>query len=74
MNPERWQSWQLEHTGAFAALQEAQRAYHRTVADGAFQQSENRSPTEHQRDALAALDVARKRLDEVRARKPEEPV
>ena len=71
---ERWQAWRHEHADAFAALQHAQRAYHRTVAGSAFPPSEDRSPTEHQREALAALDLARKRLDEVRARKPEEPI
>ena len=64
--------WQKEHAAALAELQEAQRAYHRTVAATAFQgASEEPSAEEMRRASLDALDAARIRLDEVRARRPE---
>lgn len=65
-------TWQKEHTTALAELQEAQRAYHRTVAATAFQGSaEEPSAEEMRRASLDALDAARIRLDQVRARRPE---
>ena len=65
-------TWQKEHAAALAELQEAQRAYHRTVAATAFQgAAEEPSAEEMRRASLAALDAARIRLDEVRARRPE---
>ena len=67
----RWLDWQREHAEALAALQEAQRAYHRTMAGRAFAtQAANVSPGEIQKEALDALEAARLRLDEVRARRP----
>jgi len=70
-----WLEWHREHEEALAALQAAQHAYHRTVANGAFagaadgpSAAEN---AEMQRDSLEALEEARVRLDEIRARKPE---
>ena len=33
---ERWLEWQNEHTAALAALQRAERWYHRTIAGSAF--------------------------------------
>jgi hypothetical protein len=71
-----WQRWQREHQEALAALQEAQHAYHRTVAGGAFAGVAD-GPTvaenaEMQQGSLEALEAARLRLDEVRARKPDE--
>jgi hypothetical protein len=68
---ETWVEWQREHTAALAALQEAQRAYHRSVGEGAFAGSaQEMSAAEMRKDALDALDAARVRLDGVRARKP----
>src|SRR5581483_12469082 len=32
----RWIEWQSEHAAALAALQQAERAYHRTIAGSAF--------------------------------------
>ena len=65
-------TWQREHAAALAELQEAQRAYHRTVAATAFQgAAEEPSVEEMRRASLDALDAARIRLDEVRARRPE---
>ena len=65
--------WQREHAAALAELQEAQRAYHRTVAATAFQgAAEEPSAEEMRRASLEALDAARIKLDEVRARQPED--
>ena len=67
-----WLSWQNEHDGALAMLQDAERAYHRTIAGSAFANpTEGPTPIELQKDALDALEAARIRLDEVRARRPE---
>ena len=69
-----WLDWQLAHAGALAALQEAQRAYHRTIAGSAFASlTEGPSPVEIQKESLAALEAARRHLDEVRARQPQAP-
>lgn len=69
---EPWLAWQREHTAALEALQEAQRAYHRTIAGSAFASpTEGPSAIEMQKEALDAVEAARVRLDEVRARKPE---
>lgn len=69
---DRWIEWQREHQAALEALQEAQRAYHRTIAGSAFLSPvEDPSPFELQKESLEAVEAARIRLDEVRARKPE---
>jgi len=69
---ERWLDWQREHAAALEALQQAERAYHRTIAGSAFlSASEDPSPIELQKDSLEAVEAARVRLDEVRGRKPE---
>ncbi len=64
-----WLEWQAEHTAALNALQQAERAYHRTIAGSAFV-----SPTEGfgagEKESLNAVEAARVRLDEVRARQP----
>jgi hypothetical protein len=70
-----WLEWHREHEEALADLQSAQHAYHRTVANGAFAgTADGPSVAENadmQRDSLEALEEARVRLDEIRARKPE---
>jgi len=71
-----WLEWQREHQEALAALQEAQHAYHRTVANSAFAGVAD-GPTvaenaEMQQGSLEALEAARVRLDEVRSRRPSE--
>ena len=72
MSDEAFIAWQREHAAALAELQEAQRAYHRTVAATAFQAStEEPSAEEMRRASLEALDAARVKLDEVRARRPQ---
>jgi hypothetical protein len=69
-----WLDWQLAHAEALAALQEAQRAYHRAVAGSAFARPiEGPSPVEIQKESLAAVETARRHLDEVRMRQPPEP-
>ena len=69
---ERWLEWQREHAAALADLQQAERAYHRTIAGSAFASvSEGPSAVEMQKESLAAVEAARVRLDDVRARKPE---
>jgi hypothetical protein len=68
----RWLTWQEEHADALDALQRAERAYHRTIAGSAFA-NPNEGPTaiELQKESLDAVEAARIRLDEVRARNPE---
>jgi hypothetical protein len=67
-----WQEWQREHAAALEALQQAQRAYHRTIAGSAFASpTEGPSAIELQKESLDAVEAARVRLDEIRARKPE---
>jgi hypothetical protein len=68
----RWLEWQHEHAVALEALQQAERSYHRTVAGSAFANpTEGPSAIELQKESLDAVEAARLRLDEVRARRPE---
>jgi hypothetical protein len=68
----RWLDWQSEHAAALDALQRAEHAYHRTIAGSAFASpTEGPSATELQKESLDAVESARARLDEIRARKPE---
>ncbi len=68
-----WEEWQRAHAAALQELQEAQRAYHRTIAGSAFANpTEGPTAQEMQKDALDAVESARVRLDEIRAQKPEE--
>lgn len=64
-----WLEWQAEHAVALAALQDAQRAYHRAVADRAF--AGPGSGPDGTRDSLEAVEQTRARLDAVRARRPQ---
>ncbi len=68
----RWLEWQGEHTAALEALQQAERAYHRTIAGSAFA-SPTDGPTaiEVQKESLDAVEAARIRLDEIRTSRPE---
>ena len=69
---EHWLEWQREHTVALGALQEAQRAYHRTIAGSAFASpTEGATAIELQKESLDVVEAARVRLDEIRLRKPE---
>jgi len=68
----RWLEWQHEHTDALNALQQAERAYHRTIAGSAFASStEGPTAIEIQKESLVAVEAARVRLDEIRARRPQ---
>lgn len=68
----RWLDWQREHAAALESLQQAERAYHRTIAGSAFASAtEGPSAIEMQKESLDAVEAARLRLDEIRARKPE---
>jgi hypothetical protein len=70
----QWLTWQHEHASALDALQEAERAYHRTIAGSAFA-SPTEGPTaiEMQKEAFNKVEAARVRLDEVRARRVGSP-
>ncbi len=69
---QQWLEWQSEHAAALEALQQAERAYHRTIAGSAFASpTEGPSAIELQKESLDEVEAARVRLDEVRARKPE---
>ena len=67
----RWLEWQQEHSAALEALQQAERAYHRTIAGSAFA-SPTEGPTaiELQKESLDTVEAARLRLDEIRSRRP----
>jgi hypothetical protein len=68
----RWLEWQAEHAAALDALQRAEHAYHRTIAGSAFASPmEGPSAIELQKESLDAVEAARVRLDDVRARRPE---
>jgi hypothetical protein len=68
----RWLQWQSEHAAALDVLQHAEQAYHRTIAGSAFASAtEGPSAIELQKESLDAVEAARVRLDEVRARRPE---
>jgi len=64
----RWLEWQSEHAAALEELQLAERAYHRTIAVASPAAP---SGIELQRESLDALEAARVRLDQIRARRPE---
>ena len=67
-----WLHWQSAHAAALDALQRAERAYHRTIADNAFTNPDGRrTAAEKQRESLNVVAGARVRLDEIRARQPE---
>ncbi len=67
----RWLEWQREHAVALGALQDAERAYHRTVAGAAFAgAAEGTQTLQARRESLVRLETARVRLDEIRARRP----
>jgi hypothetical protein len=70
----QWLTWQHEHASALDALQEAERAYHRTIAGSAFANpTEGPTAIELQKEAFNKVDAARLRLDEVRARRVGSP-
>jgi hypothetical protein len=67
-----WLEWQSELTAALESLQQAVRAYHRTIAGSAFASpTEGPSAIEVQKESLDAVESARVRLDEIRGRRPQ---
>ena len=72
--PDVWGEWRRDHAAALAALQDAQRAYHRRAVNReGLAASSQQSPVESSEMAVAALKAlneARVRLDEVRSRMP----
>ena len=67
-----WLVWQHEHAAALEGLQSAEHAYHRTIAGSAFSSpTEGPSAIELQKESLQAVEAARVRLDEIRARRPD---
>ena len=67
----QWIEWQREHSAALEALQRAERDYHRTIAGSAFTNpTEGPSAIEMQKESLEAVEAARVRLDQIRARQP----
>jgi hypothetical protein len=67
-----WLEWQHDHAAALEDLQRAERAYHRTIAGSAFASpTEGPSAIEMQKESLEAVEAARVRLDEIRARRPD---
>ncbi len=66
----RWLDWQADHVAALEALQQAEHAYHRTIAESAFAGAGDTS-ADSPKTALDAVERARVRLDAVRTRKPE---
>jgi hypothetical protein len=67
----RWLQWQYEHTQALAALQQAERAYHRAMGDAAFAIARDLHAPDGSKASLEAVDAARVVLDELRAQRPQ---
>lgn len=68
----RWLEWQTDHAGALEALQDAERAYHRSIAGHAFATTADEPATRQtRRDRLYAVERAKQQLDDVRARRPD---
>ena len=65
-----WLEWQHDHTQALEALQQAERAYHRALADAAFAVSADSQAPGGSKASLDAVDAPRAQLDDVRARRP----
>src|SRR5262245_12685437 len=68
----RWLTWQDAHSRALEALQNAERAYHRAIAEGAFGGSADESAVDDlRRQSLAQIEAACAHLNDMRARRPE---
>lgn len=67
---ERWLVWQHEHQTVLEALQAAERAYHRSMAEQAFGSLAGGTADRALREALGDVERLRIQLDEVRARRP----
>lgn len=66
----RWLEWQYEHTQALESLQQAERVYHRAMADAAFAIARDSNAVDGSKASLDAVDAARRALDDVRGRRP----
>ena len=66
----RWLEWQYDHTQALEALRQAERAYHRALADAAFAVSVDSQAPGGSKASLDVVDAARAQLDDVRTRRP----
>ena len=67
-----WLDWQRDHTAALDALQNAERSYHRLLANRAFTgPSPDAAAAAERQRSLDALEAARVTLDRIRARRPE---
>ncbi len=64
-----WLEWQGGHSAALEALQQAERAYHRAIAGSAFDAA-SEEPAALRKASLDAIEAARTRLDDIRARRP----
>jgi hypothetical protein len=62
-----WLTWQHEHMTALAALQSAERAYHRAIAAAAFDGATDPTTSVLQRQSLAELEAATEQLNRTRA-------
>jgi hypothetical protein len=62
-----WLEWQHAHAEALRALQDAERIYHRVVTASAFEHPLDAAVPAARREALAAIEAARVRLDGIRA-------
>jgi hypothetical protein len=67
----RWLQWQADHTAALEALRAAEHAYHRARAGDAFA-ADGSEAARRSSERLAALDAARRHLDDVRLARPRE--
>jgi len=66
-----WLTWQHQHEKTLEALQLAERTYHKMLAASAFvSPGEGSTSVEAKRESLDAVEQARLKLDEVRARRP----
>lgn len=65
----RWLQWQFEHSEALAALQQAERVYHKAMAGAAFGAAPD-AAADDSRVAVEAMNDARTKLDEIRLQRP----
>lgn len=66
----RWLEWQQAHTAALVALQRAEGAYNRLVAEGALGVGNAAGGRDERRQALEHVDGLRRQLDGVREQRP----
>ena len=69
----KWVGWQHAHQQALEALQEAEAAYHRLMAEQAFGRGDDEPARARRIETIARLDDLRVRLDEIREQRPSWP-